>query len=179
VVKINLKRDDGNNYMCTGYLIAPDVVATAGHCSYEKGQGRAISMDLWTGYHGRASTSSDQHVQHRRGVKIATTSQWIGSKMSNHDVAFVKLDSPFHGLTPYTYAQTPSHIAEEIVIAGYPGDKVDNGQKGADMWEGTDTANFDLNTSCQNMLVYKISTYNGKQELFESFQVHLTDHGNR
>ncbi|KAK3491188.1 uncharacterized protein B0T23DRAFT_430148 [Neurospora hispaniola] len=62
--------------IATGWLIAPDLIVTAGHCVFDWGHylNQVVEIKAYIGYNGRASIGSPS-VQFRKGVKVATTSE--------------------------------------------------------------------------------------------------------
>ncbi|KAJ9608503.1 hypothetical protein H2200_007491 [Cladophialophora chaetospira] len=173
IVKLQIRyekqgADDERYAMGTGWLIRPDLLVTAGHCVYDWSQdgglGRAVSVKAWIGYNGKKSINS-RSVQFRQGVQIVTTSGWLSSADNRtNDVSFVRLDSPFVDppatpLTPFRFAGTPGTGTDILGVVGYPGDMSFNGEKGAQMYEEFGLVKFDITTSDQHMLNYRISTY--------------------
>lgn len=49
---------------------------------------------------------------------------------------------------------------------GYPGDIMEDGERGARMYEMFTSTTYNLETSDQHMLQYKIDTYGGKLDPF-------------
>ncbi|KAH7324333.1 hypothetical protein B0I35DRAFT_159651 [Stachybotrys elegans] len=166
--------DEDNRWaMGSGSLIRHDIVVTAGHCVYDwaNGMGRAVRINAYIGYNGRDSVKNkDADVQLRRGLRVATTAGWLASSSNRtSDVAFIKLDSGFTGITSQLVHHMPTPVkgAEILGIVGYPGDKFKkdkNGkeEKGAQMYEAWEHTEWNLETSTKNMLSYTISTAGGQ-----------------
>ena len=155
--------------MGTGWLVRPDVMVTAGHCAYDwrDALGRAVHINAYIGYHGKASIMTDPNVQTRRAKRIVTTSGWLTSKKNRiNDVSFVLLNKPFTQVKPFTFDSTPTQGDEMLGVVGYPGDKIDKigatEEKGAKMYQQFAKVKYNLETSEQHMLQYRISTYAGK-----------------
>jgi V8-like Glu-specific endopeptidase len=124
--------------MATGWLIADDVLVTAGHCAndWSHNYGRLSHVKAYIGYTGKEAVSEAHQVQMRMGIKVATTESWLtkGSTDSRGDVSFIRLNKPFTGVTPIKYAQTPmAGTGERLGVVGYPGDlmKQSTREKGA------------------------------------------------
>ncbi|KAL8832995.1 MAG: hypothetical protein Q9170_004594 [Blastenia crenularia] len=155
----------GNWAMGTGWLIKPDILVTAGHCSYDWSHkfGRATEVKAYIGYDGRHS-EADPKVQFRQVKKIVTTEGWIKTKgQKPFDVSFMQLDKPFTGVTPIQFEETPAQAHLELGVVGYPGDLKDRttGEKGAHMYEMFLPTDFDLSNQADMMLEYQIDTFGG------------------
>ena len=155
--------------MGTGWLIKPDVFVTAGHCSYDWSHtfGRATEVKAYIGYDGHQS-ERDKTVQFRRVKRIVTTEGWITTKgQKAFDVSFMQVDTPFTGIIPIQYEETPPSGNLTLGVVGYPGDLSDKrtGEKGAHMYEMFLPTDFDLTSQADTMLEYQIDTYGGKSSL--------------
>ena len=151
----------------TGWLIRPDVLVTAGHCSYDYRDqlGRVTEIKAFIGYEGKDSIGRGD-VQFRRGKKVATTSGWLtGKKSRKNDVSFVQLDRPFTGITPIKFIETPDHGSFTLGVVGYPGDKKQGEEIGPHMYEEFAETDFSLEESDFHMLDYKVSTFAGKKSI--------------
>lgn len=154
--------------MGTGWMIAPDLLVTAGHCSFDQGDvdrpayGRAVEIIVHIGYNGAGSVTKEQ-TSH--GIKIVTTKGWLKTADHQNDVSFVKIDPPFTEIdnnTALTYEATPLTGKEAIGVVGYPGDMHDGSDEyGAQMYEEFKTVNWSLSNAPGNMLKYDINTYAG------------------
>ena len=125
--------------MGTGWLIKPDVFVTAGHVSYDWGHdlGRATEVKAYIGYQGDASIKNP-NTQFRYVKRIVTTEGWLkGRGAKNFDVSFMQVQTPFTGIKPIVYTETPQSGAYTLGVVGYPGDLKDSktGEKGAYMYE--------------------------------------------
>ena len=95
--------------MGTGWLVRPDVLVTAGHCSYDWSHnlGRATEVKAYIGYNGKDSTKNP-NVQFRTGKRIVTTEGWLKTRgMKSFDVGFIQVNKPFTGITPIQFIETP------------------------------------------------------------------------
>jgi V8-like Glu-specific endopeptidase len=155
----------------TGWLIRPDLLVTAGHCTFDWGHnlGPVVEIKAYIGYDGKTSvTDPKAKVQFRSGKRVATTLEWITSKgQRKFDVGFVQLDSPFTDIVPWKFDETPFSGSLSIGVVGYPGDLRDERTKemGAHMYEMFLHTNYNLAESHLQMLQYEIDTAGGKQLL--------------
>lgn len=70
------------------------------------------------------------------GIRIAAPESWLtkGATEPRGDVAFIRVNKAFTGVTPFKYASTPlTGTNLRLGVVGYPGDlmKVSTGEKGA------------------------------------------------
>lgn len=178
IVKLQMRyeRQDKEStgwYMGTGWLIAPDIMVTAGHNVYNwagNGLGRATIIKCHIGYQGKESVGKPG-VQTRHAKRCVTSAEWLASKDNRHrDFAFIQVDKPFTGnLRLFSYGKTPPHGHEMLGVVGYPGDRTikdsyGRDERGAQMYKEFDKVNYHLTTDTKapGMLTYRISTYGGQ-----------------
>ena len=157
-------QEPGGWAMGTGWLIAPDVFVTAGHCSYDwaYSMGRATEVKAYIGYSGRKSEKNPD-VQFRHVKRIVTSKGWVETKgQKPFDVSFMQVDKPFDGVTPIKYEQTPAKGNLTLGVVGYPGDKFVDSENGAEMYEMFLPTTYDLATQADIMLDYRIDTFGGR-----------------
>lgn len=176
IVKLQMRyegQDENSNgwYMGTGWLIAPDIMATAGHNVYNwgGGLGKATTIKCHIGYYGQESIGK-AGVQTRHAKRCVTSAEWLQSKDNRHrDFAFIQVDRPFTGnLRIFSFAKTPPYGHEMLGIVGYPGDQhikdsYGRPEKGAMMYKEFDKVKYDRRApATQGMLSYRVSTYGGQ-----------------
>lgn len=149
--------EEPRTLIATGWLIAPDLIVSAGHCvfDWEHNLNQVTEIKAYIGYDGRASVGSPD-VQFRKGVKVATTTEWMKSGEPHHDVSFIKVQKPFNGVRPFKYADTPLAGNMALGVVGYPGDL----HRGEHMYECFMDVKFNVIRD-KMMLQYKIDTYGG------------------
>lgn len=178
IVKLQMRyegqgKDSPGWYMGTGWLIAPDIMVTAGHNVYNwagNGLGKATIIKCHIGYQGKESIGKPG-VQTRHAKRCVTSAEWLASKDNRHrDFAFIQVDKPFTGnLRLFSYGKTPPNGCEMLGVVGYPGDRTikdsyGRPERGAEMYVEFDKVNYHLTTDTKSpgMLTYRISTYGGQ-----------------
>lgn len=152
----------------TGWLIAPDLIVTAGHYAFDWSykKGRLTQVKAYVGYYGKASVDDPQAAtEFRQGAQVATPSEWLRSKgMKAYDVAFIKIHEPFTGIVSFDFEDTPRSALSNIGLVGYAGDITDrfSGEKGARMYEVFQNTEWNLEQSEYTMLEYALDPYGGK-----------------
>jgi len=128
---------------CTGTLVGPKHVLTAGHCVSD-GKGNfysSLNVSI-------AQNGSERPWGTSTWSAVKTTSGWLNGGDTNYDYALIVLDEPPHG----GYAGYGVYQGDDHSITGYPGDK----PRGT-MW----THSGPVSTSGSYRLCYTIDTYGG------------------
>lgn len=107
----------------------------------------------------------DPNVQFRHVKRIVTTEGWVKTKgQKSFDVGFMQVDTPFSGITPLRFEDTPSQGNLVLGVVGYPGDLLDREtrEKGAHMYEMFCPTEYDLSAQAETMLAYEIDMFGGE-----------------
>ncbi|KAI0814482.1 extracellular metalloprotease [Xylaria sp. FL0064] len=164
-----LTEDEAPWFIATGWLVARDIVVTAGHCAYshEGYLGRLVKAKVYMGYTGRASIGKLE-VKFRSGIAAALPVAWLDTDGGDapRDVSFIKLSEPFTEQdvkSCFSWEQTPiSQQGADLGIVGYPGDIVnDKGESGAKMYQMFNKTDYNLKDARDQMLKYQIDTAGG------------------
>lgn len=123
-----LANETSLDYSCTGFLIAPDLLVTAGHCVY------AINTANQTLEHETklACEAFSWLFDYRAPVQSANINpdrlfkckEIIYARQTEHapflDYALIRLDRPATGRTPFKLASKPVVSGEGVAMIGYP-----------------------------------------------------------
>ena len=75
------------------------------------------------------------------------------------------METPFQGIVPFKYVETPLQGSAVLGVVGYPGDKTyknqDGAERGAEMYEEFASCKWNLSKSSRHMLEYQMSTFAG------------------
>lgn len=139
----------GGGYLCSGWLVGPDTVVTAGHCV--AGSGNFFNAATYT----IAPGFNDQKAPYGVcGAEVLyTVAGWLNGQSSEYDYGAIKLDCTIGTLTGGFGYTTVGAARNRVTVQGYPGDKPSGTQ-----WKmsGTLTATYERTIS------YPIDTFGGQ-----------------
>lgn len=134
VTYIYFKNSAGSGFSCTGWMIGPNTVATAGHCVHSGGSGGSWYVGAsYKIYPGRDGSSAPYGYCTAKGLYSVTG--WTVSGNHQYDYAAIKLNCTVGKTTGwfgFKY-KTTSLVNEPTIVQGYPGDK-----PSATHWLGAD-----------------------------------------
>ncbi|KAM3424642.1 Serine protease [Cercospora zeina] len=167
IIKLMIKYAQKPNSMAhgTGWLIRPDLIATAGHNVYDwsHNAGQAIEIKCYAGWTGASRVN--ESVEFRRAARVVTTERWLQTRGSKaHDFALIQVEKPFTNVTPFSYIETPPFQANvRLGVVGYPAEARDErGERGARMYEMFLDTSYNLEKQADTMLEYSIDTEGGQ-----------------
>jgi glutamyl endopeptidase len=130
------------NHFCTGFLIGPDTVVTAGHCLHTGGAGGtwhpAAGLRVYPGYNPAAPVSAPYGSC---GVRsLHAPAGWTVGGSGEHDYGAMKLDCAVGHRTGWFgwWWQPKSLDGQTAKLIGYPGDKAQQPWKAKDYVRATE-----------------------------------------
>jgi V8-like Glu-specific endopeptidase len=105
--------------VCSGFLVAPDLLVTAGHCV--KSSSSCNNYRWVFGFQVDGSSDTIEQVSADNVYKCVEIVQQNLSRLSNEDFALIRLDRPVIDRTPVE-VRTSGKIADDaqIVVIGHP-----------------------------------------------------------
>ena len=115
-------------YACTGFLVGPDLLATAGHCQVNTGVSQNETemyckvydwlFDYTTDASGQAQTKdlSTDNLYHCKKIIYAVNDEHA----PYNDFALIQLDRPVVGRKPLVLASQPAHVGDSVTMLGFP-----------------------------------------------------------
>lgn len=112
-----------NEFICTGWFIGPETLATAAHCVYDGGEGGwATAITVFPGRNGSTAPFGTFAATHWYAVQ-----DWVDTANPKFDYAAVQIDTDLSsqvGYFGFGYNSNDSFLLNRaITVSGYPGDK--------------------------------------------------------
>lgn len=121
-------KDPSLSYACTGFLVGPDLLVTAGHCSVNVGESRNETetycqaftwlFDYRQDSSGRVNLKEIPAENHYKCKKTIYAVR--EEKPPYRDFALVQLDRPVKGRTPLKLSAEPLKTDEKLTMMGHP-----------------------------------------------------------
>lgn len=115
-------------YACTGFLVAPDLLVTAGHCGVNVGETRNQTADYCEAFSwlfdfranddGKVETKNISSENHYKCKQIIYAVREEGP--AYRDFALVQLDRPVKNRTPLKLATTEPKVKDSLFMIGHP-----------------------------------------------------------
>lgn len=110
------------SYACTAFLIAPDLLVSAGHCLVNTGEirdredGYCEAYEWLFDYHGRTEGIPTERLYRCRKIVYAVNEQHPPYR----DFGIVRLDRAVTDRSPVTLASSPTKAGDEVTMLGFP-----------------------------------------------------------
>lgn len=115
-------RQGSRNFICTGWLIGRNTVATAGHCLHSGGRnGRwSTNVRFFPGRNGSATPYGSCSAR-----RLYSVNGWVNSRRDDYDYGAIKLNCNVGNRTGWLgwWWQSASLKNQRLTVQGYPGDK--------------------------------------------------------
>jgi glutamyl endopeptidase len=164
------KSASDTGWSCTGFMIAPNVVATAGHCvNYGASGGTGFfqksSFRIYPGRSGASSPYLCPGGTVARAEQLWTNATWNSSGAETNDYGAITLSCDLGNTTGYFGWTSAGHtVGSEVDTQGYPGDKPSGTQWDADNCStlATGTVQCTLAAVTAQQLFYRNDTAGGQ-----------------
>jgi V8-like Glu-specific endopeptidase len=104
---------------CSGTLIAPDIIMTAGHC-YDSGNNECKNSSWVFDYKASKENQGSVLVPEASVYHCAEVITMINDPFNNADHALIRLDRAVTGRDPIKLQKTPVKINDEVLLIGHP-----------------------------------------------------------
>src|SRR5215204_913433 len=164
------KSASSTGWSCTGFLIAPNVVATAGHCVNSGKSGgtgffQTSSFRIYPGRNGSSSPYLCPGGAVARAQQLWTNATWNSSGAETNDYGAIALSCDLGNTTGYFGWTSSGHsVGTEVDTQGYPADKPSGTQWDADncSTSASGTVQCTITATTSQQLFYKNDTFGGQ-----------------
>lgn len=101
---------------CSGFLVAPDIIASAGHCFEDRSD---CTQNSWV-FNYKVDDAKQRHVSVSTSDVYKCTEILEQSLTDKTDFALIKLDRPVIGVTPVKLAAKEITVGTKVVMIGHP-----------------------------------------------------------
>lgn len=127
-----LANEPSLSYSCTGFLIAPDLLVTAGHCVYavntanqELKHETKLACEVFSWLFDYQNTVTSEAATKNLGPdRLYRCKEIIYARQTEKapflDYALIRLDRPALGRTPFKLASMPVSVGMAVAMIGYP-----------------------------------------------------------
>ncbi|MBI4675561.1 MAG: serine protease [Chloroflexi bacterium] len=141
---------------CSGWMIGPDMIATAGHCLYYGSFGGwAESITAYPGRNGANAPFGSFAARY-----WSVPNRWINKRATGMDYGVIQLDTPIGntvGYFGYRYTDKENFFpGRAAAVGGYPGDKIN--EQANTQW----TMQGQISNAQPRRLFYPMDTYAGQ-----------------
>jgi len=142
----------GSDFICSGAMIGPDTVLTAGHCLHGGGATEDWSTDVSVipAYSQSTGTKTPYGVCDAKTLR--TFSKWVAEADRAYDLGAIKLECKIGNRTGWYGIKKGGINKLPTIITGYPGDKPKT-----DQWQAVDW----VRKSDRYNFQHKADTYGG------------------
>jgi V8-like Glu-specific endopeptidase len=141
---------------CTGTLIAPDVVLTAGHCIYEDGAWN------WPQHIFIHACGASDTTRRYSAKQMFTWTRWTRNEDPNWDIGVIKLHpsggrhaGDRYGWKSFGYVSDIASALSRPRVTGYPGDKQRSVER-LSMWSDEDR--YSSSSRAHHLVFYRTDT---------------------
>jgi glutamyl endopeptidase len=155
IVKIEGQFDDAHFFACSGWMLGPSTVATAGHCVYSFRDTKTFAYNVTATPALNTSAANSQPFGSCRAMTSSVLSPWFNNGDSGYDYGVYKLSCRIGYQTgnPGIQVINGSGDGKNGAVTGYPGDK-----GGTTMW----TAGGAVTSSLPKTFFFDVDTELGQ-----------------
>ena len=104
---------------CSGTLIAPDIIMTAGHC-YDSGNNECKNSSWVFDYKTSKENQGSVSVSQESVYRCAEVITMINDPFDKADHALIRLDRPVMGRAPIKFQKASVKVNDDVLLIGHP-----------------------------------------------------------